>query len=269
MSALGAQTRRRRKRAWCGRRTRSIRRVHLVGSGRPTGLARRRRPTGRPRPLTPVAWSTPGPCRGRSSGRVRRRAVGFVQYGKPQTRSQRPSAACGSSSRSACSAAPRWPSWPASPSPAAPCAPIAGLTRAATRGGAHAQPGRDAAQAASQRRGRRPGPHARGHAPRAERRARRDRGSARPPARVRGRRLARAAHPAHQHPGQPGAARDRAGRASSARWPSSALRSSRRMRRLVADLLLLARADAGRETPTAADRPGGRGPRGGRRRPAR
>ena len=36
---------------------------------------------------------------------------------------------------------------------------------------------------------------------------------------------------------------------------ASALRSSRRMRRLVADLLLLARADAGREPPRRVDRP--------------
>ena len=36
---------------------------------------------------------------------------------------------------------------------------------------------------------------------------------------------------------------------------ASALRSSRRMRRLVADLLLLARADAGREPPQRAGRP--------------
>ena len=43
----------------------------------------------------------------------------------------------------------------------------------------------------------------------------------------------------------------------------SALRSSRRMRRLVGDLLLLARADAGRQAPRA---PGRRGPGGPRRR---
>ena len=46
----------------------------------------------------------------------------------------------------------------------------------------------------------------------------------------------------------------------------SALRSSRRMRRLVGDLLLLARADAGRDVPRGAGRPG-RG--GGARRRAR
>ena len=39
----------------------------------------------------------------------------------------------------------------------------------------------------------------------------------------------------------------------------SALRSSRRMRRLVGDLLLLARADAGREAPRGAGRPRRRG----------
>ena len=45
----------------------------------------------------------------------------------------------------------------------------------------------------------------------------------------------------------------------------SALRSSRRMRRLVGDLLLLARADAGREAPQRAGRPRRRGARGGGR----
>ena len=50
----------------------------------------------------------------------------------------------------------------------------------------------------------------------------------------------------------------------------SALRSSRRMRRLVADLLLLARADAGRQRPPPAARPRGGGGRGDDRgRPAR
>ena len=65
----------------------------------------------------------------------------------------------------------------------------------------------------------------RGHAPRAERRAWRDRGHARAPARVRGRRVARAAHPAHEHPRQPRAAGGRARR----RQPEagSALRSGR------------------------------------------
>ena len=46
---------------------------------------------------------------------------------------------------------------------------------------------------------------------------------------------------------------------------ASALRSSRRMRRLVADLLLLARADAGRITRARAGRRGRRGHRGGGR----
>ena len=46
---------------------------------------------------------------------------------------------------------------------------------------------------------------------------------------------------------------------------ASALRSSQRMRRLVADLLLLARADAGRTRPPPAGRPRA-GARGGRRR---
>ena len=143
--------------------------------------------------------------------------------------------------------------------------PIAGLTRAAREVARTRDPGRALPKPRGQRRGRRPRPHARGHAPRAERRARRDRGGARAPARLRGRRLARAAHAADQHPGQPRAARGRARRASRREMAGSALRSSRRMRRLVADLLLLARADAGREAPRRpVDLVVGR-PRGGRR----
>ena len=49
----------------------------------------------------------------------------------------------------------------------------------------------------------------------------------------------------------------------------SALRSSRRMRRLVADLLLLARADAGRQAPAPPARPRRGRARGGRSRRAR
>ena len=83
------------------------------------------------------------------------------------------------------------------------------------RGRAHAQPGRQAARLGGQRRGRGPRPHARGHARRAERRPRRDRVIARAPARVRRRRLARAAHAADEHPRQPRAADNRArGRAA-------------------------------------------------------
>ena len=117
-----------------------------------------------------------------------------------------PPTGCASSWPSACSAARRsrssaacWWRWRA-------MRPIAGLTAPRARC-AHARPGRHAAQAAGQRRGLRPRPHARGHAPRAGRRARRDRGALYAPARVRGRRLARAAHPAHEHPRQPRAAR--------------------------------------------------------------
>ena len=50
---------------------------------------------------------------------------------------------------------------------------------------------------------------------------------------------------------------------------ASALRSSRRMRRLVGDLLLLARADANRAGAAAADRPRAGGGRGRRRARAR
>ena len=61
-------------------------------------------------------------------------------------------------------------------------------------GGAHARPQPPPPPPAGQRRGQRPGVHARGDAARARRRPRRDRGVARAPARVRGRRLPRAAH---------------------------------------------------------------------------
>ena len=80
------------------------------------------------------------------------------------------------------------------------------------RGGTHARPGHHAAQAARQRRGGRPRQHLRGDAARAGRRPAGDRGDPRSPAGLRRRRLARAAHPADQHPRQPGAAGDRAGR---------------------------------------------------------
>ena len=76
-----------------------------------------------------------------------------------------------------------------------------------------------------------------------------------PPARVRRRRLARAAHAADLACSPTSSCSTRSSTASSARPPRSALRSSRRMRRLVADLLLLARADAGREAPHRAGRP--------------
>ena len=69
---------------------------------------------------------------------------------------------------------------------------------------------------------------------------------------VRRRRLARAAHAADERARQPRAARPSARRRAAARRPRSALRSSQRMRRLVADLLLLARADAGRERAARA-----------------
>ena len=75
------------------------------------------------------------------------------------------------------------------------------------------------------------------------------------PARLRRRRLARAAHAADQHPRQPraarGLARARGDDDDDAAAIGSALRSSKRMSRLVSDLLLLARADAGRTAPGA------------------
>ena len=89
--------------------------------------------------------------------------------------------------------------------------PIAGLTRAAREVARTRDPDIKLPSAPRQRRGRRPGPHLRGHAAGAERRARRDGGHARSPARVRGGRLARASHAAHEHSGQPRAAGVRAG----------------------------------------------------------
>ena len=88
--------------------------------------------------------------------------------------------------------------------------PIAGLTQAAQEVARTRDPAIALPKSAGQGRGGAAGRHAGGHAPRARRRARGDRGRARAPARVRGRRLARAAHPAHQHPRQPRAARGRA-----------------------------------------------------------
>ena len=79
--------------------------------------------------------------------------------------------------------------------------------------------------------------------------ARGDRGRPAAPAPVRGRRLARAAHAADLDPRQPRAADRRPRRRARRGRASSALRSSQRMRRLVGDLLLLARADANRQQP--------------------
>ena len=145
--------------------------------------------------------------------------------------------------------------------------PIAGPHPGGARGGAHARPRRHPAQAARQRRGVGPRPHLRGHAARAGRRPRRDRGDARAPARLRGRRLARAAHAADEHPRQPRAARVRAG--------GRAARDGR-----LGAALLQAHAPPGRRPAAAgargrrargaagAARPGGgraRGRQGGRR----
>ena len=130
----------------------------------------------------------------------------------------------------------------------------------------HARPRR-------RRRGRRARPHHGRHARGARRGPRRARARLRAPARVRRRRLTRASHPADERPGEPGAARRR--RCATPRTTArgdSALGSTRRMSRLVSDLLLLARADAGRRSARtevdlgeiAARRP--RGDRAARRR---
>ncbi len=107
------------------------------------------------------------------------------------------------------------------------------------------------------------GRHAGGHAPRARRRPGGDRGRAGAPARVRGRRLPRAAHarsPASWPTSSCSRRSSTAGggprdREAAAEIAGSALRSSHRMRRLVGDLLLLARADAGRRDGPTARRP--------------
>ena len=79
-------------------------------------------------------------------------------------------------------------------------------------------------------------------------RAHDDGGGARSPARVRRRCVARVAHAADERAREPRTATDEltGEQAESAR---AALRSTRRMRRLVGDLLLLARADAQRGQP--------------------
>ena len=85
--------------------------------------------------------------------------------------------------------------------------PIAGLTQAAQEVARTRDPAISLPKPRGQGRGGEAGRHARGHAARAGRRALGDRGRAGPPARVRGRRLPRAAHAAHEHPRQPRAAR--------------------------------------------------------------
>ncbi len=135
--------------------------------------------------------------------------------------------------------------------------PIAGLTRAAREVARHAQPGPAAAQARGQRRGRRAGRHARGHAPRARTPRARETEAALDRQREF---VADASHELRtpltsilanlelleEELSRSGGPRDAAAAAETA---GSALRSSKRMRRLVGDLLLLARADAGREAP--------------------
>ena len=111
---------------------------------------------------------------------------------------------------------------------------------------AHARPLPRRAPAAGRRRGRRARAHAGGDASRARRGALGDRVDARPPAPVRRRRLTRAAHAADERARQPRAARRNRLHGDQGEAARSALRSSQRMRRLVADLLLLARSDAAR-----------------------
>ena len=148
--------------------------------------------------------------------------------------------------------------------------PIAALTAARAHIARTRDPGRRVPQSHGRRRGRRARATLRTMLDGARGVARARPRGARAPAPVRRRRLARAAHAADERAREPRAARPRCSTASSARPPHSALRSSRRMRRLVADLLLLARADADR-TPAAQPTDLGAGPRRrrGRARPAR
>ena len=126
-------------------------------------------------------------------------------------------------------------------------APIAAADGERARDRAHARPRPPRPAAGGRRRGRRAGAHARGHAAGARHRARGDGGDA-----------ACASASSSPTPRTSCARRSRACSRTSSCSPSrsrartrsaavaSALRSSHRMRRLVADLLLLARADAGR-----------------------
>ena len=81
------------------------------------------------------------------------------------------------------------------------------LTDRGARDRPHPRPRACASRSPGRRRGRRPRAHARARCSRALDAARARPRPARPPARVRRRRLARAAHAAHQHPRQPRAAR--------------------------------------------------------------
>ena len=176
----------------------------------------------------------------------------YMQYARPLADVRRRSTACASSCSSACSAAPGSRCSPACGSRTRAMAPIAALTATAREIERTRDPARRVPDDGGRRRGRRAGAHARRHARRARRGAHGDGGRAAAPARVRRRRLARAAHAADERARQPRAAgrdaRRRARRGGAA--PRCAPR--RRMRRLVADLLLLARADAERQAPQRA-----------------
>ena len=163
-------------------------------------------------------------------------------------RSRRPSGGCGCSSSSACSSGAGLALLAGLMVARRAMAPIAALTATArkierTRDPAPAHP-----RHRGRRRGRRARPHARRHAPRARRVARGDRGRA-----ARQREFVADASHELRTPltsvlanlelladSLDGEQQDAA---------HSALRSSRRMRRLVADLLLLARHDAARQAP--------------------
>ena len=132
-------------------------------------------------------------------------------------------------------------------------APIQRLTDAAREIERSRDPSLSDPAPRGQRRGLRARAHARGHAPRARRGARRDGGDARPPAPVRRRREPRAAHAAHLRAGQPRAARDGArGRAARGRRLRPALQPPH--------------APAGRRPPAARARR--RRPRRAARRPS-
>ena len=195
---------------------------------RPASATASRRAAGQRGPGRPGACvSTRGRCR-RSTARRRR---------------------CASSCCSACSAAAGLALLAGLMVARRAMAPIVELTASAREIERTRDPGRHVPAAGGRRRGRRAGAHARGHAAGARRGARGDGGDA---ARQR-EFVADASHelrtPLTSVLANLELLAEQARRRGRGDAAASALRSSQRMRRLVADLLLLARADAGRAAP--------------------
>ena len=243
----------------------------------------------RPRPADRAACATSAGYRvvsrplfvapARRSGAVRaapapgrRRRSRYVQYAQAaEQRATARSRASASSSRSACSAARRWPSSPACAVARRAMRPIAGLTRAAREVARTRDPDSvSLPKPAARRRGGRAG-RTRSRtmlgelgAARAETEAALD-----PPAR-RSWPTPRTSCARRSPASSPTSSCSRRSCEGDQREiAASALRSSRRMRRLVADLLLLARADAGRRGAARAGGPRRGRARGRRPRPRR